>query len=206
MFSLTVWGIWKLGTYLTWSLSQGIHNTNSSTTRKRAEIPVYSFAKHQRLDYTTSIYSPHVLILEGIFALYDPRVLDLLDMGVCVTFATITLSMKQLTRTRRFTVKLMQIPASLGEVSKNDQEDAMLQLLTYYIFQFFAMSVSVGETWKAVSSNGLGLWSPTSRRYVFFSNVSWGYFNHWFSTSSRKERWPILLSREASKIELLLVG
>ncbi|RMJ10150.1 hypothetical protein BHE90_011408 [Fusarium euwallaceae] len=49
---------------------------------KRAEIPVYSFAKHQRLDRTTSIYSPHVLVLEGIFALYDPRVLQLLDMGI----------------------------------------------------------------------------------------------------------------------------
>ncbi|TLD24375.1 hypothetical protein PspLS_06781 [Pyricularia sp. CBS 133598] len=47
---------------------------------KRAEIPVYSFVKHQRMEETTSIYSPHVLILEGIFALYDPRVLELLDM------------------------------------------------------------------------------------------------------------------------------
>lgn len=53
-----------------------------SMYRKRAEIPVYSFAKHQRLEHTTSIYSPHVLVLEGIFALYDPRVLELLDMGV----------------------------------------------------------------------------------------------------------------------------
>ena len=49
---------------------------------KRAEIPVYSFEKHARLDRTTAIYSPHVLILEGIFALYDPRVLELLDMKV----------------------------------------------------------------------------------------------------------------------------
>ncbi|CAM1511053.1 Fc.00g085660.m01.CDS01 [Cosmosporella sp. VM-42] len=49
---------------------------------KRADIPVYSFAKHQRLDQTTSIYSPHVLVLEGIFALHDPRVLALLDMGI----------------------------------------------------------------------------------------------------------------------------
>lgn len=49
---------------------------------KRADIPVYSFAKHQRMDQTTSIYSPHVLVLEGIFALYDPRVLELLDMGI----------------------------------------------------------------------------------------------------------------------------
>jgi len=49
---------------------------------RRAEIPVYSFAKHARERETTSIYSPHVLILEGIFALYDPRVLELLDMKV----------------------------------------------------------------------------------------------------------------------------
>ncbi|KAI9745601.1 MAG: Uridine kinase [Claussenomyces sp. TS43310] len=49
---------------------------------KRAEIPIYSFSKHQREKATTSIYSPHVLILEGIFALYDPRVLNLLDMKV----------------------------------------------------------------------------------------------------------------------------
>lgn len=49
---------------------------------KRTEIPIYSFEKHARLDKTTSIYSPHVLILEGIFALYDPRVLEMLDMKV----------------------------------------------------------------------------------------------------------------------------
>lgn len=29
-----------------------------------------------------SLYSPHVLILEGIFALYDQRVLDLLDLRI----------------------------------------------------------------------------------------------------------------------------
>ncbi|KAK6350243.1 Uridine kinase [Orbilia brochopaga] len=52
---------------------------------KKAEIPVYSFEKHQReRDKTTTIYSCHVLILEGIFALYDPRVLDLLDMKIFV--------------------------------------------------------------------------------------------------------------------------
>jgi uridine kinase len=50
--------------------------------RKRAEIPIYSFEKHARLDRTTTIYSPHVIVLEGIFALYDPRVLELLDMKV----------------------------------------------------------------------------------------------------------------------------
>ncbi|KAI9781635.1 MAG: Uridine kinase [Geoglossum umbratile] len=49
---------------------------------KKAEIPTYSFAKHQRQEKMVSIYSPHVLIIEGIFALYDQRVLDLLDVKV----------------------------------------------------------------------------------------------------------------------------
>lgn len=49
---------------------------------KVAEIPVYSFEKHARLPQTTTIYSPHVLILEGIFALHDPRVLDMLDLKI----------------------------------------------------------------------------------------------------------------------------
>ena len=31
---------------------------------------------------TTTIYSPHVLVLEGIFALYDPRILALLDLKI----------------------------------------------------------------------------------------------------------------------------
>jgi uridine kinase len=49
---------------------------------KVAEIPLYSFEKHARLPETTTIYSPHVLILEGIFALHDTRVLDLLDLKI----------------------------------------------------------------------------------------------------------------------------
>ena len=49
---------------------------------KRANIPVYSFEKHAREARTTTIYSPHVLSLEGIFALYDPRVLELLDLRI----------------------------------------------------------------------------------------------------------------------------
>ncbi|KAI3320072.1 uridine kinase [Xylariaceae sp. AK1471] len=51
---------------------------------KRAEVPVYSFEKHQRMEETTIIYSPHVLILEGIFALYDQRVMELMDMRYVV--------------------------------------------------------------------------------------------------------------------------
>lgn len=68
------------------SPSEAVMQSLTFDRRKRAEIPVYSFEKHARLQQTTSIYSPHVLILEGIFALYDPRVLELLDMGVCQPF------------------------------------------------------------------------------------------------------------------------
>ncbi|KAL8709970.1 MAG: hypothetical protein Q9220_005421 [cf. Caloplaca sp. 1 TL-2023] len=49
---------------------------------RRAEIPIYSFEQHQRQESSVSIYSPHVLILEGIYALYDQRVLDLLDVKI----------------------------------------------------------------------------------------------------------------------------
>lgn len=49
---------------------------------KKADIPVYSFEKHSRMEHATTIYSPHVLILEGIFALHDPRVLDMLDLKI----------------------------------------------------------------------------------------------------------------------------
>ncbi|KAF2396680.1 uridine kinase [Trichodelitschia bisporula] len=57
-------------------------NLRAIQAGKKAEVPVYSFEKHARLPKTTSIYSPHVLILEGIFALHDPRVLSMLDLKV----------------------------------------------------------------------------------------------------------------------------
>lgn len=50
--------------------------------RKKAHIPVYSFAEHQRQPQTTTLYSPRVLILEGILALHDPRIVNLLDVKV----------------------------------------------------------------------------------------------------------------------------
>lgn len=49
---------------------------------KRANIPVYSFKEHQRQKETTPLYSPHVLILEGILALHDPRINEMLDAKV----------------------------------------------------------------------------------------------------------------------------
>ncbi len=54
---------------------------------------MYSFTEHKRLDSTTSIYSPHVLVLEGILALHDPRILDMLDMKIfCDEDADVCLS------------------------------------------------------------------------------------------------------------------
>ena len=59
-----------------------MHPASDLQHRRRVEIPVYSFEKHAREEKTTSVYSPHVLVLEGIFALYDPRVLELLDLKI----------------------------------------------------------------------------------------------------------------------------
>lgn len=89
----------------------------STTSSKRAEIPVYSFAKHQRLDRTTSIYSPHVLVLEGIFALYDPRVLQLLDMGVGSIWYCFQKQGCSSNTCIRSTAKPMQTPACHDAVS-----------------------------------------------------------------------------------------
>lgn len=51
---------------------------------KRVDIPIYSFEQHQRVNETMSIYSPHVVILEGILALNDERILEMLDMKIFV--------------------------------------------------------------------------------------------------------------------------
>ncbi|KAI9893187.1 MAG: Uridine-cytidine kinase-like 1 [Vezdaea aestivalis] len=65
---------------------------------RKAEIPAYSFAKHQREEKTESIYSPHVLVLEGIFALYDSRILDLLDMKIFAEADADTCLARRITR------------------------------------------------------------------------------------------------------------
>ncbi|KAJ5322113.1 uncharacterized protein N7506_011243 [Penicillium brevicompactum] len=51
---------------------------------KKANIPVYSFADHQRQPQTTTLYSPRVIILEGILALHDPRIVEMLDVKIFV--------------------------------------------------------------------------------------------------------------------------
>lgn len=52
--------------------------------RKKTEIPIYSFEQHQRQKETLTIYSPHVVILEGILSLHDQRVLEMLDLKIFV--------------------------------------------------------------------------------------------------------------------------
>ncbi|KAJ5205716.1 hypothetical protein N7491_003657 [Penicillium cf. griseofulvum] len=51
---------------------------------KKANIPIYSFAEHQRQPNTTTLYSPRVIILEGILALHDPRIVEMLDVKIFV--------------------------------------------------------------------------------------------------------------------------
>jgi uridine kinase len=64
--------------------SEREEQSNIFPGRKRTDIPIYSFQEHQRLSKTLSIYSPHVVILEGILALHDPRILEMLDMKIFV--------------------------------------------------------------------------------------------------------------------------
>ncbi|VUC28535.1 unnamed protein product, partial [Clonostachys rosea] len=59
----------------------GLPNTDERGNQK-AEIPVYSFEKHQRLDETNVMDPPQVLVLEGLSILYEPRVLALLNLKV----------------------------------------------------------------------------------------------------------------------------
>ncbi|KIH92258.1 uridine kinase [Sporothrix brasiliensis 5110] len=70
-----------------------LHVLKDLKAGRRAEIPQYSFTEHKRLKGTTSIYSPHVIILEGILALHDQRILDMMDMKIfCDEDADVCLS------------------------------------------------------------------------------------------------------------------
>ncbi|KAI9799820.1 MAG: hypothetical protein M1825_004380 [Sarcosagium campestre] len=68
---------------------------------KKVQIPIYSFEKHQREEKTTSIYSPHVLVLEGIFALFDERVRELLDLKIFAEADPDTCLARRITRDTR---------------------------------------------------------------------------------------------------------
>ncbi|KAF7771557.1 hypothetical protein Agabi119p4_5868 [Agaricus bisporus var. burnettii] len=51
---------------------------------KQSNIPVYSFAEHQRLAETKYLYGATVIIAEGILALHDPSLRALYDLKIFV--------------------------------------------------------------------------------------------------------------------------
>lgn len=51
---------------------------------RKTEIPNYSFVEHNRTDKKTTIYGANVIIIEGIYALYDQRLLDMMDVKIFV--------------------------------------------------------------------------------------------------------------------------
>lgn len=51
---------------------------------RKATIPCYSFAKHARLERTNTIYGANVVILEGLYALYDERLSSMMDLKIYV--------------------------------------------------------------------------------------------------------------------------
>lgn len=50
--------------------------------RKSVTVPIYNFSTHAREEKTTTIYGANVIIFEGIFALYDKRIRDMMDVKV----------------------------------------------------------------------------------------------------------------------------
>lgn len=52
---------------------------------KKCQIPVYSFVHHNRVpDKNVTIYGASVIIIEGIYTLYDPKLFDLMDLKIYV--------------------------------------------------------------------------------------------------------------------------
>lgn len=51
---------------------------------KSVNVPVYNFCTHSREEKTTTIYGANVIIFEGILALYDKRIRDMMDIRIFV--------------------------------------------------------------------------------------------------------------------------
>lgn len=51
---------------------------------EKAEIPVYSFNHHSRTNKTTTIYGANVIIIEGLYALFDQQLLSMMDLKIYV--------------------------------------------------------------------------------------------------------------------------
>ncbi|GAB5592160.1 Uridine-cytidine kinase-like 1 [Umbelopsis nana] len=51
---------------------------------KSVEIPIYNFSTHSRESRTKTVYGANVIIFEGIFALYEKKIMDLMDLKIFV--------------------------------------------------------------------------------------------------------------------------
>ena len=65
---------------------------------KRSDIPIYSFTEHRRTNKTTTVYGANVIIIEGIYALYDKRLLNLMDLKIFVDTGLDVCLSRRLTR------------------------------------------------------------------------------------------------------------
>jgi uridine kinase len=57
---------------------------NTLLEGKDAEIPVYDFKKHSRAPYKQTIKSNKLILYEGIFSLFDPKVRDMMKLKIFV--------------------------------------------------------------------------------------------------------------------------
>eukprot|EP00158_Paraphelidium_tribonemae_P005232 Partr_v1_DN27235_c2_g1_i2_m38737 putative uridine kinase len=51
---------------------------------RSVKVPIYDFKTHSRLSATRQLYGANVVIFEGIYGLYDQRVVDMMDMRIFV--------------------------------------------------------------------------------------------------------------------------
>lgn len=49
-------------------------------------VPIYNFSTHSREEKTVTIYGANVIIFEGILALYDKRIRDMMDVKVSSSY------------------------------------------------------------------------------------------------------------------------
>ncbi|MBC8323468.1 MAG: uridine kinase [Candidatus Marinimicrobia bacterium] len=67
---------------------------------ENVEIPRYDFSTHTRLDESVTITPHHVLVLEGILALWDARLRELMDIKLFVETPDDIRFIRRLTRDR----------------------------------------------------------------------------------------------------------
>lgn len=60
------------------------HQLRELLNGRPVEMPIYSFTTSSREKNTITIKPSYLIIFEGIFALYDPRIRDIMDMKIFV--------------------------------------------------------------------------------------------------------------------------